>query len=45
LLNYFADAGADDAPPLSDRAAKKLGAPFGCTIARNVARALQAMAA
>jgi hypothetical protein len=28
LLNYFADIGADDVPPISDRAAEKLGAPF-----------------
>jgi hypothetical protein len=33
LLN-FADIGADDVPPISDRAAKKLGAPFGCIVAR-----------
>ena len=40
LLNYFADIGADDVPPISDRAAKKLGAPFGCIVARNVARGI-----
>jgi hypothetical protein len=41
LLNYFADIGADDVPPISDRAAEKLGVPFGCIVARNVARALE----
>jgi hypothetical protein len=45
LLNYFADIGADDVPPISDRAAEKLGAPFGCIVARNVARALERIAA
>ena len=45
LLNYFADIGGDDVPPISDRAAEKLGAPFGCIIARNVARALERMTA
>ena len=43
--NYFADIGADDVPPISDRAAKKLDAPFGCIVARNVARALERMTA
>ena len=45
LLNYFADIGADDMPPISDRAATKLGASFGCIVARNVARAFERMAA
>jgi hypothetical protein len=45
LLNYFADLGADDVPPISDRAAAQLGGPFGCIIVRNVARALERMAA
>jgi hypothetical protein len=45
LLNYFADIGGDNVPPISDRAAAQLGAPFGCIIARNVARALERVAA
>jgi hypothetical protein len=45
MLYYFADIGADDVPPTSDRAAKKLGAPFGCIVARNVARALEQITA
>ena len=45
LLNYFADIGGDDVPPISDGAAEKLGAPFGCLLARHVARALERMAA
>jgi hypothetical protein len=45
LLNYFADIAADDVPPISDGAAEKLGAPFGCLLARHVARALERMAA
>jgi hypothetical protein len=44
LLNYFADIGADDVPPMSG-AAEKLGAPFGCIVARNVARALEQITA
>jgi hypothetical protein len=45
LLNCFADIGADDVLPISDRAAEKLGAPFGCIVARNVAHALERVAA
>ena len=45
LLNYFADIAADDVPPISAGAAEKLGAPFGCLLARHVARALQRMSA
>ena len=45
LLNYFADIGGDNVPPISDRAAEQLGAPFGCIVARNVARTLERMAA
>src|SRR5262249_586323 len=44
LLNYFADLGVDDVPPISDRAAERLCALFGCIAARNVAPALERMA-
>jgi hypothetical protein len=45
LLNYFADIGGDKVPPISEGAAEQLGAPFGCIVARNVALALERMAA
>jgi hypothetical protein len=40
LLAHYADIDANDPPPISDRAARRLDAPFGVIIARNAAAAL-----